>query len=127
MNLITQPHIERARTTDNPHVNNHPTLRNFAVLVAVVALSLNLGCFPEKPASFRLGIIPWPGYEFLYLAQGKGFYHDEGLEVRIVEFDSLSDARRAYERGQIDALGTTVIEVLQARDTSSRAASTKAG
>lgn len=81
---------------------------------------LNLGCFPEKPASFRLGINPWPGYEFLYLAQERGFYRDEGLEVRIVEFNSLSDARRAYERGQIDALGATVIEVLQARDNSWR-------
>jgi NitT/TauT family transport system substrate-binding protein len=67
-----------------------------------------------------VGINSWPGFEFLYLAQEKGFYREEGLEVRIVEFDSLSDARRAYERGQIDVLTSTVIEILQIRDNSSR-------
>ncbi|MCX6921662.1 MAG: ABC transporter substrate-binding protein, partial [Verrucomicrobia bacterium] len=37
-----------------------------------------------------------------------------------MEFNSLSDARRAYERGQVNTLASTVIEVLQARDNSSR-------
>lgn len=63
----------------------------------------------------RIGLNAWPGYEFLYLAQERGFYREAGVRVQLVEFNSLSDARRAYERGQIDGLGTTVIEVLQAR------------
>jgi len=63
-----------------------------------------------------VGLNAWPGYEFLYLAQEEGYFRDEGLDVRVVEFCFLSDARRAYERGQIDILGTTVIEVLQIRD-----------
>jgi len=78
------------------------------------------GCTGEPKAALRVGINAWPGHEFLYLAQEKGFYHDEGVDVRILEFNSLSDARRAYERGQIDAFGTTVIEVLQAREFSKR-------
>ena len=100
-------------------MNHFPTLRNFPLLLAVAALPFNFGCSPEKPA-LRVGINPWPGYEFLYLAQEKGFYREEGLEVRLVEFNSLSDARRAYERGQINVLASTVIEVLQARDNSPR-------
>ncbi len=78
------------------------------------------GCTGEPKAALRVGINAWPGYEFLYLAQEKGFYREEGLDVRILELNSLSDARRAYERGQIDAFGTTVIEVLQAREFSQR-------
>jgi NitT/TauT family transport system substrate-binding protein len=101
-------------------MNHFKTLRNFPLLVAVAALPLNFGCSPEKPASLRVGINPWPGYEFLYLAQEKGFYREEGLEVRLVEFNSLSDARRAYERGQINVFASTVIEVLQVRDHSPR-------
>ncbi len=88
----------------------------FALIVVACIAGLLLVRFlrpPQEP--LRIGINAWPGYEFLYLAQQKGFYREAGVEVRLVEFNSLSDARRAYERGQIDGLGTTVIEVLQAR------------
>lgn len=83
-------------------------------------LLLFAGCTGEPKPPLRVGINAWPGYEFLFLAQEKGFYRDDGVDVRILEFNSLSDARRAYERGQIDAFGTTVIEVLQAREFSKR-------
>lgn len=89
-------------------------------LLTATALWLVVGCSPESSPSLRLGINPWPGYEFLYLAQEKGFYRDEGLDLRIVEFSCLSDARRAYERGQINVLATTVIDVLQIRDNCER-------
>ena len=101
-------------------MDHHSILRNFPLLLAVAALPLHFGCAPEKPAALRVGLNPWPAYEFLYLAQEKGFYRAEGIEVRLVEFNSLSDARRAYERGQINVLASTVIEVLQARDNSPR-------
>jgi NitT/TauT family transport system substrate-binding protein len=94
--------------------------RKLALLLATAALSLNLGCSREKPRSLRIGLASWPGYEFLYLAQEKGFFRKEGLEVQLIEFTSISDSRRAYERGQIDAMGATITEVLQARDQSSR-------
>ena len=97
-----------------------PTLRHLPFLVAAAALAGTFGCTAEKPAPFRIGINAWPGYEFLYLAQEMGFYRKEGLEVRVVEFSSLSDARRAYERGQINVIAATVIEVLQIRDHSQR-------
>lgn len=79
-----------------------------------------IGCSSEPPEPVRLGLNAWPGYEFLYLAQEKGFYKSEGGDVRLIEFNSLSDARRAYERGQIDGIGTTIIEVLQIREYSKR-------
>ncbi len=83
-------------------------------------LLLLTGCSPKNTEPLRIGTNPWPGYEFLHLAQEKGYYKEAGLDVRLVEFSSLADCRRAYERGQIDGMGTTVIEVLQARDHSSR-------
>lgn len=90
------------------------------LLPLTLAVSISTGCAPDPKLELRVGINAWPGCEFLYLAQEKGFYREEGLSVRLVEFNSLSDARRAYERGQIDAFGTTVIEVLQAREHSDR-------
>lgn len=84
------------------------------------AALLLAGCTHRGPAPLRLGINTWPSYEFLFLAQEKGFFREAGVNVRVVEFSSLSDCRRAYERGQIDAMGTTVVEVLQAREHSER-------
>jgi len=101
-------------------VQGDSILRGLARLLVAVALPLTAGCFADGPAPLRVGINLWPGFEFLYLAQEEGFFRAEGLEVRLVEFGSLSDARRAYERGQLDAFGATVIEVLQVRVQSSR-------
>ena len=113
----------------NPN-HSAPSARRLRwVLLALAALLVaGLGtagwvCFkwlPEKPAALRVGIKPWPGYEFLYRAQEKGWYREAGLEVRLVEFSSLSGSRRAYERGQINVLASTVIEVLQIRENSAR-------
>jgi len=98
----------------------HTLRRQIVALLPVVALTVIVGCSAAPAPTLRVGLNPWPGYEFLFLAQEKGFYRDEGVSVRLIEFNSLTDARRAYERGQLDAMGTTVIEVLQARDQSSR-------
>lgn len=88
--------------------------------LGICMMLLSLGCTPEKKEPLRIGTNAWPGYEFLHLAQAKGYFEESGTSVRLVEFSSLADCRRAYERGQIDGMATTVIEVLQARDQSSR-------
>jgi NitT/TauT family transport system substrate-binding protein len=70
------------------------------------------GC--TRPEPLRIGLNLWPGYEFIFLADHLGYFKDEGVEVKLVDFSSLGDARRSFERGQIDGLGTTVVEVLLA-------------
>lgn len=80
-----------------------------AVVATVAALSRT---FLYAPPPLRIGINSWPGYEFLHLAQAKGLYREEGVQVEIVEFSSLLDARRAFERGQIDGFGTTAVDVV---------------
>lgn len=95
----------------------HLFLFHFLFIVFVVMLS---GCDNAGDKPISIGINPWPGYEFLYLADQKGFYKDEGLDVKIVEYGSLSDVRRGYERGNLDAMAVTLIEVLQAKSNSSR-------
>lgn len=87
----------------------------------LLALTLvGSSCRPPETASLRIGINDWPGYEFLYLAQAKGYFEAEGLNVRLVEFNSLADAARAFERGQVDGLGCTLVEMLVARARSPR-------
>ncbi len=91
------------------------------ILELVVGSLLFLsGCGQASKEPLRIGINAWPGYEFLYLAQEMGYFEAEGVQVKILEFDSLADARRAFERGQLDGWATTVVEVLQALDYSDR-------
>lgn len=72
------------------------------------------GCTRKPP--LRIGIGIWPGYEFLYLAQEKDFFKEEGADVEIVELQSPTDIRHAFEEGHIDIMATTVVEVLVVRD-----------
>lgn len=81
-----------------------------AALAMGAAGGLVLALRPSAPP-LRIGINAWPGYEHIYLAKAAGFFEKEGVEVEILEFNSLLDARRAFERGQIDGFGTTATDV----------------
>ena len=96
-----------------------PVPRLLGLLLVLLAM-LASGCGRGERTELRLAINPWPGHEFLFLAREKGFLAAEGLNVRLVEYSSLSDCRVAFETGQVDALACTLIEVLQARENSQR-------
>lgn len=83
----------------------------FAAINLILLLVLS-GC-SQPPPAIRIGTILWPGYEYLHLAEHLGYFEEEGVRVQLVEFVSLTDSRRAFERGQIDAWGTTAVELLQ--------------
>jgi NitT/TauT family transport system substrate-binding protein len=90
-------------------------VRLLALLLGATAVVLCPGCGGEPRAPLRIAISPWPGYELLYLAQERGFFADSGVDVRIVEMASLGDARRAFERGQVDGMAVTLVELLESR------------
>lgn len=93
-----------------------PTIRKGFVFL-VCWLLLATSCKHES-APVRIGIIQWPGYDFLYLAEQKGFFKDEGVKVQLFDFVSVSDSRRAFERGQIDINAGTIVELLITRASS---------
>jgi NitT/TauT family transport system substrate-binding protein len=63
------------------------------VLAAAVALAGLASCtFYEQP--LRIALIRWPPFEFMHLAQEKGFFAEEGVEVRIIEFAAVNDTQR---------------------------------
>jgi NitT/TauT family transport system substrate-binding protein len=99
----------------------HTRLSAFRPAIALLLTAILLGgCSPRPAEPLRIGLNPWPGYDFLYLAERKGFIAEEGGRVEIVEFTSLGDSRRAFERGQLDAFGGTTVELLLARANSDR-------
>ena len=79
-----------------------------SVCIAAGAI-LVTGCGQAPQPPVRIGINFWPGYEFLYLAEKQGFFKQEGVPVELIQFSSMGDARRAFERGQVDAMAVTLI------------------
>ncbi len=86
----------------------------------LLAAALLQGCRPQPVPLLRVAANPWPGYEFLFLAESKGFFVDEGVQVQLLETLSLADTRRAFERNQVDVFAGTVVEVLLSADFSDR-------
>jgi NitT/TauT family transport system substrate-binding protein len=78
-------------------------------------LATGVGCGRPPDLPLRIGINPWPGYELLYLAAEKGFFEQEGVKVRLVEYTSLGDTRRAFELGRLDGMTCTLIELSEVR------------
>lgn len=83
---------------------------------ALLALCALVGCSPpSRHEPLSIGMDAWPGYDLLYVAQARGYLRDQGVEVRFIDYPSLTDARDAFERGQLDGFASTLIEVLQVR------------
>ncbi len=87
--------------------------------MASILLS-TIGCSTKKKTPLRFGINPWPGYEFIHLAEQKGFFEKNEVSVQILEYASLNDNRLGYHRGQIDGMACTPVEMLQVLEESDR-------
>lgn len=94
-----------------------------ALFGLMFALGAGLVVHARRPAPappLRLGLNPWAGYEFLFLAREKGYFAEEGVDVRLVEFSSVEDARRAYEHNQLDGIASSMVNMLLTRAESRR-------
>lgn len=89
-----------------------PPIPRMSAVFATALFACACSCEPATRAPLRVAISPWPGYEYLYLAQERGFFEAEGVEVQIVELESLGDSRAAFENGSVDAFGSTLVELL---------------
>lgn len=90
-------------------------MRRIVLLVYMLSMCL-IGCTPEPKKALRIGINAWPGYEFLSLADQLGYYKEEGVEVKIMPFQTTADTRRAFEKHQIDIMCGTLIEFYTSRE-----------
>lgn len=93
----------------------HGVVRLAALALVILAgtgmlWAVNRQASESESQSLRVGINPWPGYEFAFLAEELGYFESEGIDVRLVEFQSLADSRQAFERGQLDGFFGTLQE-----------------
>lgn len=64
---------------------------------------------------FVLGINTWVGFAPFYLAEEKGFFRDEGIDVRITVIEDVAQRKIAMMKGDIDGLGDTVDMLILSR------------
>ncbi len=83
-----------------------------ATLLLLVYISSNP--YVSKLETIRIGIHQCTGHEHLFIAKKQGFFKQVGLDVELVELSSLTEVRRAFERGKVDGMASTLIEVLEA-------------
>lgn len=85
------------------------------VAAAFLVLLLLTACTPPQPP-LRVGLLEWPPYEILRLADVLDFFPEDVVEI--VEFRSPAEAVRAYMAGGVDiiALNLDVVIELAGRD-----------
>lgn len=82
--------------------------------ILLLSCMLVVSCGKQDQKNVRIAINPWPGYEFLYLADQKGIFEEVGLDIELVELASLADVQRTYLQGRVDGMASTMIEVVHA-------------
>jgi NitT/TauT family transport system substrate-binding protein len=87
-----------------------------AALHACTKSGSNTSASSTTLPKLSLGAVPgWIGYTPLYIALGKGFFKELGVDVSMVILGSNPDVRAAFTAGKIDAQTTVTSEtVLQA-------------
>jgi len=87
--------------------------KGLAMIVGIIMLIFQYGCdLSEKSPLVRIATNPWPGYELLFVAGNKGFFKEEGLNIKLLQLSSLVDVQRTYNQGRADGMSSTVIEAI---------------
>jgi len=85
-------------------------------IVAVGAVLLSQKQQPSENPKFTLSVNTWVGFGPFWLAQEKGFFAKEGVDVKIVTLEDTAQRKAAMIKGDIDGLGDTVDLLVLARD-----------
>ena len=67
----------------------------------------------------RIGANLWLGFDLLAMAEDLGWFAEEGFDVEIVDLGTPADTRAAFERGYIDGMATTLLDLIETRSEAS--------
>ena len=81
-----------------------------STVVAVAAAVFGMSAVPGKASAeeFKLAFSTWVGYGPFYIAQEKGFFKEEGVDVELVKMEDPKLRFAALLAGRIDLLATTI-------------------
>jgi NitT/TauT family transport system substrate-binding protein len=89
----------------------------FAVATIAITRNNRKNTSTTKPLpTFNIGMNTWVGYGPIWLAQDKGFFKEEGLDVNITVIEDSFQRKAAVLNKSIDGLADTVDLLVLARD-----------
>jgi len=80
-------------------------------IVAILFCLLLIGCQPSGPQNktpIRIGLVTWLGYGPFYIAQEKGFFKENNVEVQLEKIEGDVERRAAIASGNLDAIALTL-------------------
>ncbi len=93
--------------------------RRRLVAWAAIAWLLLGACSGEGAGSgregVRIGANLWVGFDLLAVAEDLGWFAEEGFDVEIVDLGTPADVKAAFERGYVDGMATTLLELIESR------------
>lgn len=62
-----------------------------------------------RQRELRDSVNPWPRYSFLFVAEELRYFQARGLDLRLMELESLADSRRIFEQVNTDVIGRRLV------------------
>ncbi len=90
----------------------------FLVFISLISFfnSASLGCAEpvKKPyeGTITIGIVAWPGYLPLLVARDKGYFKEEGLDVKIKVYVGLADLSKDYTAGKMQGRANLTLDAV---------------
>jgi len=85
------------------------------LVVFIIPLFLFSGCAQkiiEEKKPVKIAINVWPGYAIAYLAQEKGFFKQNGVEVELILKKSTLESLQLYKEGKVDGCFDALPDVI---------------
>lgn len=79
----------------------------FRIIIALLlTAAIMTGCSikPAEKPPIRIAISTWPGYAHAFIAQEKGFFKENGVDVELVFKKEYSDALELYKNGEVSGV-----------------------
>lgn len=76
--------------------------------IGLLILVILWGAAPSAAEPLRIRYAVWVGYGPLFLAQERGYFQAEGVDVQLVKMEDPAESFRAMSAGRLDGLASTV-------------------
>lgn len=86
-------------------------LISIIVLIAVTCTKVS-----HKKAPIKIGINAWPGYAYSFIAEKKGFFKKNNVNVELVFDKEVTQTENRYLNGEIDGLFTVLADIYYIND-----------
>ncbi|WP_127753119.1 ABC transporter substrate-binding protein [Devosia sp. 1566] len=80
--------------------------------IAFASLALTALALPAQAEAIKIGVQPWLGYGPLWIADQKGFFEENGVEVDLINFTWDQDMAAALASGNIQVISAATNTVI---------------